>query len=182
VLDAVTARVNQRSIQNLSLHTHTPNPHLPLSLSLPRKSNEALSLSTTGYATGALGFYTVFESKPARIQQIPVGKMRHRSDPSSTTSLVKYVLVGLIALLGLACLYYGSYFAPGSRRSDDEDGSDQVFGSFVLNHDPEDLLEDQEHNPEVPKSIPVSNAFVLILIFSFQCVKIIAFIKNVVFV
>lgn len=88
--------------------------------------------------------------------------MRHRSDPSSTTSLVKYVLVGLIALLGLACLYYGSFLAPSSRRSDDEDGSDAGFGRFVSNHDPEDLLEDQEHNPEVPKSIPVSNAFELI--------------------
>ncbi|XP_059451665.1 probable methyltransferase PMT9 [Corylus avellana] len=81
--------------------------------------------------------------------------MRHRSDPSSTTSLVKYVLVGLIVLLGLACLYCGSYFAPGSRRSDDEDGTDAVFGGFIPNFDPEDFLEDPEHNPEVPKSIPI---------------------------
>lgn len=93
--------------------------------------------------------------------------MKRKGELSSTSKLLKYVLVGLIALLGLACLFYWSSVAPGSRRSDDEahgfDGIDPVFDGFVRNHDPEDLLEDQEHNPEVPKSIPVRNAFVLIL-------------------
>ncbi|KAF5479705.1 hypothetical protein F2P56_000504 [Juglans regia] len=85
--------------------------------------------------------------------------MKRKGELSSTSKLLKYVLVSLIALLGLVCLFYGSSVAPGSRRSDDEahgfDGNDPVFGGFVRNHDPEDLLEDQEHNPEVPKSIPI---------------------------
>lgn len=76
------------------------------------------------------------------------------------TKLSKYILFGSIVFLGLICLYYGSAFAPGLPRANDvggtEDGTDPVFGGFVPKvNDIEDLLEDQENNPEVPKSIPM---------------------------
>lgn len=73
----------------------------------------------------------------------------------SAAKQVKRVLVALIACLGLYCLYYGSSFAPSSRRSDDGDGSDPVIGGFVGRGDFDDLHEDQDLNPDVPKSIPV---------------------------
>ncbi|KAH7532431.1 hypothetical protein FEM48_Zijuj04G0019100 [Ziziphus jujuba var. spinosa] len=82
--------------------------------------------------------------------------MKHRSDLAPKAQLLKYCLIGLIACLGLVCLYYGSSSAPGSRRSDEEvSSSDGVFPGFVPHRDFDDLHEDQEHNPEVPKSIPV---------------------------
>lgn len=88
--------------------------------------------------------------------------MKHKNELTPTTKLLNYYLIGLIACLGLLGLYYGSSFAPGSRRSDEDvsgsDGADPVFGGFVSHRDFDDLHEDQEHNPEVPKSIPVCNA------------------------
>lgn len=85
--------------------------------------------------------------------------MKHKSEPAHVTKLVKYVLVGLVVFLGLICLYCGSLLAPGSRRADDDataDGVDPVLGGYVREDgDFDDLFEDQEHNPEVPKSIPV---------------------------
>lgn len=88
--------------------------------------------------------------------------MKHRSDLAPKAKLLKYCLIGLIACLGLVCLYYGSSSAPGSRRSDEEvsssDGTDPMFASFDPHRDFDDLHEDQEHNPEVPKSIPVCYA------------------------
>lgn len=87
--------------------------------------------------------------------------MKQKSEQIYTSKLLTYVLLGLIAVLGLVCLYYWSTSAPGLRRSDDEssgfDGSDPVIGRFTRNRDFDDLFEDQELNPEVPKSIPVSN-------------------------
>lgn len=86
--------------------------------------------------------------------------MKQKSEQQIRTSkLLTYVLLGLISVLGLVCLYYGSTSAPGLRRSDDEssgfDGSDPVLGTFGRNRDFDDLFEDQELNPEVPKSIPI---------------------------
>ncbi|BFG26988.1 hypothetical protein CerSpe_132620 [Prunus speciosa] len=87
--------------------------------------------------------------------------MKHKSELSfpNTHKLLKSVLIGLVVCLGLLCLYYGWSFGPGSRRSDEEasgsDGSDPIFGGFVLHRDFDDLHEDQEHNSEVPKSLPV---------------------------
>lgn len=83
--------------------------------------------------------------------------MKHKCEKMNSSKLVTYVLLGLIVVLGLVCLYYGSFSAPGLRRSDDDsfDGSDPVLGGFARNKDFDDLFEDQELNPEVPKSIPV---------------------------
>lgn len=92
--------------------------------------------------------------------------MKHKSELSfpNTHKLLKSVLIGLIVCLGLLCLYYGWSFGPGSRRSDEEnsgsDGSDPIFGGFVLHRDFDDLHEDQEHNSEVPKSMLVRNALI----------------------
>lgn len=86
--------------------------------------------------------------------------MKNKNEPVTSTKLVKTGLIGLIVFLGLICLYYGSSFAPGSPRADYEttadDGTDPLFRSFVPNRaDFDDLFDDQERNPEVPKSIPV---------------------------
>ncbi|KAL6960518.1 uridine,cytidine kinase [Sarracenia purpurea var. burkii] len=83
--------------------------------------------------------------------------MKQRSE------LVKYVLIGLIVFLGLICLYYGSSIAPGLPRADDvvaiDDGTDPVIRDFVPKHGYfDELSEDLEHNPEVPKSIPICDA------------------------
>lgn len=86
-------------------------------------------------------------------------KMRQKSELVTTTKLLKYVLIGLIVFLGLICLYSGSSVAPGLRKPGDavDDGADPVISRFVTRHDLDDLFDDQEHNPEVPKSIPVCN-------------------------
>ncbi|XP_022134004.1 probable methyltransferase PMT9 [Momordica charantia] len=83
--------------------------------------------------------------------------MKHKTQSLFSTRRLKLLLLVLILLLGLLCLYYGSSFAPGSRRSDVEEsfGSDPGFVGAVINHDLDDLHEDQELNPEVPKSIPI---------------------------
>lgn len=86
--------------------------------------------------------------------------MKHKSELITTTKILKYVLIGLIVFLGLICLYYGSSIAPGLPRADDaaalDDGTDPVIRGFVPKHDYfDELFEDQEQNPEVPKSIPV---------------------------
>ncbi|KAM6549719.1 hypothetical protein CsatB_021395 [Cannabis sativa] len=85
--------------------------------------------------------------------------MKRRSELNPSAKQVKYFLIALIACLGLVCLYYGSSFAPGSRRSDEEssasDGTDPVYRGFARNRDFDELHEDQEHNPEIPKSIPI---------------------------
>lgn len=104
-------------------------------------------------------------------------KMKNKVDNGEAmhmTKLSKYVLFGSIVFLGLICLYYGSAFAPGLPRANDvggtEDGTDPVFGGFVPKvNDIEDLLEDQENNPEVPKSIPVRNDRILVRVFLLVC-------------
>lgn len=82
--------------------------------------------------------------------------MKHKSFPK----LLKSVLIGLIVCLGLLCFYYGWSFAPGSRRSDEEeaagsDGFDPVFGGSLTHRDFDDLHDDRL--AELPKSIPVRN-------------------------
>ena len=93
--------------------------------------------------------------------------MKQKNDQIHTRKLLTYLLIGLIGVLGLVCLYYGSSFAPGSRRSDDTgsrlDGSDPVFSGVSRNRDLVDLLDEQGHYVEVAKSIPVSIAFLIIL-------------------
>ncbi|XP_057984055.1 probable methyltransferase PMT9 [Malania oleifera] len=85
--------------------------------------------------------------------------MKHKSEALPPNKLMKYALIGLIVFLGLICLYCGSSFAPGLPRAADaasDDGADPVFGRFVpKDRDLEELFEDQERNPEVPKTIPV---------------------------
>lgn len=76
--------------------------------------------------------------------------------------LLKQILLGLIVLLGLICLYNGATFAPALPRVEEvislDDGTDPVIGSFVPKRDFfDELFEDQELNPEVPKSLPVSS-------------------------
>ena len=85
--------------------------------------------------------------------------MKHKSESFHVSKLVKYVLIGLVVFLGLICLYCGSLRAPGLRRADDgatADGVDPLFGGYVHDDsDFDDSFEDQERNPEIPKSIPV---------------------------
>ncbi|KAK4798032.1 hypothetical protein SAY86_030358 [Trapa natans] len=82
--------------------------------------------------------------------------MKNRGVPASQVTVVKYTLIGAIAVLGLVCLYYGSAFAPSLPRSDD-DGvvADPFTGGLVRRPDLLDVSEDNEHNHHVPKSIPV---------------------------
>ncbi|KAF8408332.1 hypothetical protein HHK36_007481 [Tetracentron sinense] len=86
--------------------------------------------------------------------------MKHKNEVLRSRKLLSSVLIGFIVSLGLICVYYGSSFAPGLPSAGGEgggdDGMDPLFGSFVPSDDDfEDLFEDQEHNPDVPKSIPV---------------------------
>ncbi|XP_057492088.1 probable methyltransferase PMT9 isoform X2 [Actinidia eriantha] len=86
--------------------------------------------------------------------------MKQRSEPVTPTKILKYVLIGLIVFLGLICLYYGSSIAPGLPRNDDasaiDGGVDPVIRESVPKHFYfDELFEEQEHNPEVPKSIPI---------------------------
>ena len=98
--------------------------------------------------------------------------MKQRSELATPTKILKYVLIGLIVFLGLICLYYGSSIAPGLPRNDDasalDDGVDPVIRVSVSKHVYfDELFEDQEHNPEVPKSIPVCvlfEVFVMIVV------------------
>ncbi|KAF7129820.1 hypothetical protein RHSIM_Rhsim10G0014000 [Rhododendron simsii] len=94
-------------------------------------------------------------SFPHPISETPQ-KMRQKSELRTTTKLLKYVLIGLIVFLGLICLYSGSSVAPGLRKPGNavDDGADPVISRFVTRHD-FDEFDDQEHNPEVPKSIPI---------------------------
>ncbi|KAJ4824626.1 hypothetical protein Tsubulata_051208 [Turnera subulata] len=88
--------------------------------------------------------------------------MKQKSEKLHSTKLLTYCLIGVIALLGLLCLYYGSSFAPAISGSAGDsfrrDGSDPVLGGFARNQDFDDLHEDQEHDPEVPRSIPICDA------------------------
>lgn len=79
-----------------------------------------------------------------------------REFAASHFAVIKYILIGAIAVVGLFCLWFGSSVAPGLVRSEDgdngSDGSDPFFGR---SRDIDDILQDQESNPEVLKSIPV---------------------------
>ncbi|KAK6928397.1 putative S-adenosyl-L-methionine-dependent methyltransferase [Dillenia turbinata] len=84
--------------------------------------------------------------------------MKHKSEivVLHSTKLLKFALIGLIFLLGLICLYYGSSLAPNlSRRVDDDsdDGSDPVFGGNFVQYD--DMVEDRDQFIEIPQTIPI---------------------------
>ncbi|XP_027151527.1 probable methyltransferase PMT9 [Coffea eugenioides] len=84
--------------------------------------------------------------------------MRQKNEVINTSKLFKFLLIGLTVFLGLVCLYNGSSFAPRLPRADDplEDGADPVTGRFLpKRYYSDELPEDQERNPEVPRSIPV---------------------------
>lgn len=87
--------------------------------------------------------------------------MKQKKDRISTSKLLKYALFGFVTFLGLLGLYYSSASAPGLRRSD-EDSSVRSVGVFSRNRDFDEMFEDQELNPEVPKSLPVSSSCVSI--------------------
>ncbi|KAJ7970740.1 S-adenosyl-L-methionine-dependent methyltransferases superfamily protein [Quillaja saponaria] len=88
--------------------------------------------------------------------------MNYKSELNLATKKLKYFLIGFTVFLGLVCLYYVSSFAPGLHRSDDEatgvDGTDPVLGGFVHHRDFHDLPQNQELNPEVPKSLPICDS------------------------
>ncbi|KAH8519270.1 hypothetical protein H0E87_000889 [Populus deltoides] len=80
--------------------------------------------------------------------------MKQKSEKLYTAKQITSALIAFIFILGLLCLYYGSSFVPALSRSEGEhDGTDPVLGGNIRDFD--DLFEDQEHNPEVPKSIPI---------------------------
>lgn len=85
--------------------------------------------------------------------------MKLKSDTIRSTRLLKYVFIALLAFLGLVCMYNEWLFSTGLQRGDDsfDDGVDPVTGRFVVKKDFDELFDDEEHNPEVPKTIPVSN-------------------------
>ncbi|KAJ8750243.1 hypothetical protein K2173_014158 [Erythroxylum novogranatense] len=82
--------------------------------------------------------------------------MKQKIEQLGATKLINYALIGLIAILGLVCLYYGSSFAPGLSRSDGgdygHDGTDPVLGGFGRTSDFDDFIDDQEHHTQ---SIPI---------------------------
>lgn len=80
--------------------------------------------------------------------------MKNKTQSLSSTRLLKLLLLGFIIFLALLCLYYGSSFAPSSRRSDAED-SDPLFGGDLFNHDFDNLHESRDLNLQVPESIPI---------------------------
>lgn len=84
--------------------------------------------------------------------------MKQKCDAVRSGWLRKYVFIGLFVFLGLVCLYNASLFSGGLPRGDDsfEDGVDPVTGRFVVKKDFDEVFEDdEEHNPEVQKSILV---------------------------
>ncbi|CAL9230264.1 unnamed protein product [Arabidopsis halleri] len=74
-----------------------------------------------------------------------------------TPKLFTYVLVGFIALLGLTCLYYGSSFAPGSRKSDEFDGSNHRVRTGIGSARNRDSVLAVSLF-EVPKSVPICDS------------------------
>ncbi|KAA0037599.1 putative methyltransferase PMT9 [Cucumis melo var. makuwa] len=81
--------------------------------------------------------------------------MKHKTHSLSSTRLLKLLLLGFIILLALLCLYYGSSFAPSSRRSDGED-SDPLFSGDLYTRDFDDLHEPRRDlTLHVPQSIPI---------------------------
>ncbi|XP_052197879.1 probable methyltransferase PMT9 [Diospyros lotus] len=87
--------------------------------------------------------------------------MKQKGELVTSAKIRKYALIGLLVFLGLICLYYGSSVAPGLPASEGaasalDDGADPVIRGFVPKRDYfDEMFEDQEHNPEVPKSIPI---------------------------
>ncbi|XP_022993804.1 probable methyltransferase PMT9 [Cucurbita maxima] len=83
--------------------------------------------------------------------------MKHTAHSLSSTCHIKFLLLGFIVLLALFCLYYGSSFAPSSRRSDGENSfrSGSLFGGNLFNHRFDDLHGHRSLILEVPKTIPV---------------------------
>jgi len=82
--------------------------------------------------------------------------MKQKSEPrqSSSSTLIKHVLLGLIVFLALFCLYYGSFLAPHSPKLHDQDSTlDPFVGSFV--DDSGYKLQPEDVDSLVPKSIPV---------------------------
>ncbi|GFQ06261.1 probable methyltransferase pmt9 [Phtheirospermum japonicum] len=83
--------------------------------------------------------------------------MKQKIESIRSGRLLKYAFICLLLLLGFFCLYNGSVFSSGLPRGDDsfEDGVDPVTGRFLMKKDFDDIFEDEEHNPEVPKTVPV---------------------------
>ncbi|GAA0152129.1 methyltransferase [Lithospermum erythrorhizon] len=80
----------------------------------------------------------------------------------SRKKMLKYVLIGLVGFLALVCLYNGSLFAPSLQNDvvlESDDGTDPFTGGFMRKRDHfDDMFDDQEQYPDVPKSIPVCDS------------------------
>ncbi|GKV07826.1 hypothetical protein SLEP1_g19539 [Rubroshorea leprosula] len=85
--------------------------------------------------------------------------MKQKIEQISTRKLLTYFLVGIISVLLILSLYYGSSFAPGLRKSDEAAsrryGSDPVFGGSSRYGYRADLLKDESRLLEFPKTIPI---------------------------
>lgn len=85
-------------------------------------------------------------------------KMKQKGEAIRSRRLLKYTLMGLLAFLGMVCLYNASLFSGGLPRGDDsfdDAGDDPVAGRVAVKKDFDELFDDEERNLEVPKSIPV---------------------------
>ncbi|KAI3885050.1 hypothetical protein MKW98_002442 [Papaver atlanticum] len=86
--------------------------------------------------------------------------MKYKNEFIVGRKLFSYILIGLVVSIGLVCLLFGPGGLPsvviehGGGGGGIDDGSDPVF-SGVIHRDFDDMFEDQDHNPDVPKSIPV---------------------------
>ncbi|KAL6551452.1 hypothetical protein OROGR_007606 [Orobanche gracilis] len=78
--------------------------------------------------------------------------MKQKIESIRLVRLLKYVFIGLLLLLGFVCMYNGSLLPRGDDSFDAV--VDPVTGRFLMKEFDE-ILEDDERNPEVPKSIPV---------------------------
>ncbi|KAL8153871.1 hypothetical protein V2J09_011631 [Rumex salicifolius] len=84
--------------------------------------------------------------------------MKQRSESRRGSAMLKKLLIGVIILLGLLCLYYGSSFAPHSPLLEDKSvaGQDPVFHSvFFKEDDSARKFEYLELDTFFPKTIPI---------------------------
>jgi hypothetical protein len=123
--------------------------------STSRESTVALTLSTLhrqlDFRVLSIGSDLDPDPETLRMKHFRTERVR------ATPKLFTYVLVGFIALLGLTCLYYGSSFAPGSRKSDEFDGSNNRVRTGIGSLRNRDIVLAVSRF-EVPKSVPICDS------------------------